>query len=262
VTGTVARIVFENGVAISASNGQFEVDWGESNLPEQDRSWLINGWGQILPALQAGDLVLHASSVAVNSSGCLVVGSSGAGKSTTIVALAQAGHRPLTDEVGVMAGPTLDNPSLAAELRPFPRAINLTEQTLDFLNLDADAWLQLQSNPAKGMIPGPEVLPKLYPIQLIFELRLSGVVIGVESRKLSRLEAMAVAIEHSNYQGFSTALLGQKRYMGLLTALVEKIPIVRISRPENEDSLDAVLAAIETAVEDHRALTTDGFMRS
>lgn len=60
---------------------------------------MILGPGLRLVLAQQGHLVVHASAAVVRGDAVAFAGSSGAGKSTTVAALARAGHRVLADDV-------------------------------------------------------------------------------------------------------------------------------------------------------------------
>jgi hypothetical protein len=90
----IARFLLTNGDAIVYQAGP--------NAQPGDIAAFVTGAAFGVLLHQRGLMVLHASSVKVNGSAALFMGSSGAGKSTLAAALAQRGYPIVTDDFCVV----------------------------------------------------------------------------------------------------------------------------------------------------------------
>jgi hypothetical protein len=242
----IARISFEEG-SLEVENGEIRTEWRKS-LSAEDKSWLTDGWGRVLAGLQEGHLVLHGSGAVVGGFGCVTVGYSGAGKSTTLVALRNHGNTPLVDEVCILDGQGLRQPQPELLIRPFKRSISITKSTIGLLDLPGEDWRELSTNPSKGLIPGPDASTLPIALDVMFELVKSDQVDAPRAHELSNMDALSVLLLHSHYQGFSREILGDDAYLKMLSALVSKVPVIRIERPTAKNSVSEVVDLIESLV--------------
>jgi hypothetical protein len=147
-----SEVIFSR-VASSPSAASLRVDnrlgslAGVENIPPS----LVFEWSIASTLMQVQSHVLfHAGAVAARGQGILVVGDSGHGKTTLVLALLRRGFRFLSDDVGAIERTT-------GRLAPFPRSLLLRPGTLQrtgFTLLQDPPWLG-----AKQFVDIEDVLP-------------------------------------------------------------------------------------------------------
>jgi hypothetical protein len=201
--------------------------------------WIVQGWGVTLAMLQRGLLSLHAAVVDVDGEVVAIAGDRGAGKSTTVAALAQRGHAALCDDVALV-----EFREEGAWTTPYWRAVHLLEDAARRLGLDYDDLPPLGPDRGKGAWlpddPGAE-RRRLDRIVVLVAADVDGLKVRDETGA-ARLAALA---EHTGRDGIAPMILGEAQYFAQVSRLADSVPVTVIRRPADADTLAEVVAAIE-----------------
>jgi hypothetical protein len=193
---------------------------------------------------------LHASAVAVAGRAILLVGSSGAGKSTTAAALAQRGLAVLTDDVA----PLVEQRDVFLVQPGLPRLLLLPE-TLRSVGRVADsspglspAWDKLAVGPAAhGFAFCPEPLP-LGGIYLLGDRQAN--VSTPTLQPLTGAEALIQVAANSYLFRLLSPTMRAEEFT-FLSRVLRQVPVRLVRRPDDTDRLDALCDVI---LEDCRSL--------
>ena len=177
---------------------------------------------------QRNMLVLHASSVRIDGSGVAFLGASGAGKSLIAGALCARGHSLVTDDVAPVrlfpAPPRVYPGYPMIKMNPYESAmLGFPDQTNKLLHDKEQKYGCSVSN-------GFSILP--CPLSHIFVLAVAE---GRMIQRLSPREAFIQLIPHSPPAIWD--LLPDQHHFYCLGALIEKVPIFKLTR---EDCLEAL----------------------
>jgi hypothetical protein len=162
-----------------------------------------------------GDLVLHASAVAVGGSAVVFCGPTGRGKSTLALALGEAGH------------PVLGEDGVAIDLEPggpvaYPGARGIRMRSL---GADGSRRTDLVGDPAPGE-------PPPCPVAAVVLLGERGEGLSIEPLSAARALALLTPnLTHSGSRGAIAAAFGR------LARLLGVVPAFRASLPEDLNSL-------------------------
>lgn len=232
----VARYRVRSGISIV-------VDRDPHAAASDVRSFLL---GTVLTALmqQRGSLVLHAGFAVGPAGAVLVAGRSGRGKSTTLAALSRLGYEVPADDLTALTFRSDTEPVASAA---FPR-LGLWGDALARLGEETSAWPRVSSRREKFSIAIPPAVPdRVWPIAGVYVLRVwDEATVGV--RVLSdRQKFAAVCAQTRNLR--SVKGLGiEAAYFRLATRFAHQVPIARIFRPRDRDSVSAVAAIVESAL--------------
>ena len=204
-------------------------------------SWILQGWATTIAALQRGLLSLHAAALDVDGRTVALAGRRRAGKSTTAMALRRAGHRLLVDDVTLV-----DLAEAPPRILPFQRNVHLLRDAAEAVGVDFDAMGKLAGGRPKAAFLDEAPPTALRVLDLIVELRPRPDVESVDVQPVRGAERFAVLQHHTLRDGIAPRVLGRERYFDLLSRLASAVPMVRITRPAAEWSLDDVVAAIES----------------
>jgi hypothetical protein len=167
-----------------------------------------------------GDLVLHASAVAVDDRAVVFCGPTGRGKSTLALALGEAGN-PMLGEDGVAIDLEGGDPVA------FPGARGIRVRSLD---VDGSRRTDLIEDPAPGE-------PPPCPVAAVVLLGERGEELSIEPLPAARALALFTPnLTHSGGRGAIAAAFGR------LARLLGTVPAFRASLPEDLDSLPAAAA--------------------
>ncbi|MEL6531142.1 MAG: hypothetical protein AAFQ27_14360, partial [Pseudomonadota bacterium] len=202
---------------------------------------LGSGMGALL--MQRGHMVVHGNAIVLDAmdGAAICVGDSGAGKSTTAIAMMQRGFPILADDVCPI---TTDGLALSG----MPRA-KLWQSTADNLRIDTSSLEQLRADDAKFNLPlGSAHCPQGRKARAFFAL----VPEEVETVSVTPLSGTAsfLALRNNIYRADYLRPLGlEAEYLKQVATLAAETPFFRISRPANGFDIDAVLDAIFEAAE-------------
>ncbi len=233
---------FPNGFGMHVSDGRtIVIDPAAGVDAGDDASWVVQGWGVAMAAMQSGLLTLHAAAVRLGDETVCIAGHQGAGKSTTAMALMNRGHQLLVDDLCLL---TFDTGGKACVI-PFARNVHLLPDAAAALGVDFDALPRLAGARAKAAFrpDSPPTAPQ--PIDRIVVLTPGADEEAVTTHSITGAARAAVLHLHANRQGIAPAVMGRARYFDLLTRLSASVPVVEIRRPRDDWSLDQVVEAIE-----------------
>ncbi len=214
--GYVVRIAGLPALLVDRRGCRVMVEGGAATAPSDALVEALLGPGLIVPLALAGAFTLHASAVARDSRAALLLGESGAGKSTVARAAASAPpFAPLADDV-------LPCEASAAGLTALPHYPQLKL---------AGALQYAASRPAR------------VPVRAILVLAPDAVGGAVAIERLGRREAfLALAAHTVAARLFDAALL--ERHAAFCAAATEAVAVHRLAFPRRPDALPAMVAAI------------------
>ncbi len=242
VTPDEVAVHFQGGAALLVRGGnEAVVGWQpDPERPEDDPSWIVQGWAVTLAMLQRGDLSLHAATVEVNGEVVAVAGRRGAGKSTTSMALRKRGHQLLVDDVTL-----IEFRDHQAWTTPYSRNVHLLPDAASAVGLDFDSLRLLAGGRTKVGFRAEDPSDEPRRIDRIVVLAPSADATAVELSEPRGAQRVAVLMDHTRRDGIAPLVLGHDRYFELLTRLAVAAPIQVLSRPQEEWTLDEVVDAIE-----------------
>ncbi len=186
---------------------------------------------------QRGYLVMHASVAARGSTAIMVMGVSGAGKSTTLAALCARGWSMLSDDVTVLQR------SLAGEIQVLPGVpqVSLFEHTAQRLDMDVAGQPLYPWRRMKALIPSPApTSSEPVPLRTVFILELGS------GPTLEREKMLGAQRFGALYDGLYGPVLPSE-YAGILplhAAMTNQTTVFRLRRPSEPWSVDDVVAQI------------------
>lgn len=242
VNPTKALVRFAGGAGLLVEDGRrVTVQWQpDPDQPDDDPSWLIQGWAVTLAMLQRGDLSLHAATVEIGGEVVAIAGHRGAGKSTTSMGLRKRGHGLLVDDVTLIhfrAG--------QAWTTPYPRNVHLLPDAAEAVGLDFDALPMLAGGRTKVAFRAEEPSQEPRRIDRIIVLAPGPAVTEVTLEEARGGQRLAALIGHTRRDGIAPLVLGQARYFDLLAQLANTTPVHVLRRPRADWTLDEVLDLIE-----------------
>lgn len=210
--------------------------------PEADdadlRAFLFSStWGALLH--QRGVLLLHASAVHMPSGAVAVSGKSGAGKSTLLTSLLGRGYPLLADDKVAV----VQDGAQPIVIQGHP-TIRLWADALERLGTASDGLPRLREGFDKFLYRVERMHPEPSPFRALFILAPSA----REDIAIERLDPMAAydAVLRSVYRRKLIKGFGmEKAHFGRITALATAIPVYRIQRPQDGDTVAAITDAIE-----------------
>ncbi len=238
-----ALVSFQGIGRILVSGGDTVVVSVDPAAEEDDGtpSWILQGWATTIAALQRGLLSLHAAALDVDGRTIALAGRRRAGKSTTAMALRRAGHRLLVDDVTLV-----DLGGAAPRILPFQRNVHLLRDAAEAVGVDFDAMGKLAGGRPKAAFLDEAPPSAARALDLIVELRPLPDATSLTIDPVRGAERFAVLQRHTLRDGIAPRILGRDRYFDLLSRLASAVPMVRVTRPAAEWSLDDVVAAIES----------------
>ncbi|MBI1350210.1 MAG: hypothetical protein GC156_03745 [Actinomycetales bacterium] len=235
---------FPQGALLVEDGTTATVDWpGGSDVP----SWVIESWAVSLAMVQRGNLCLHASVVAVGDRVVAIAGDSGAGKSTTVLALEARGHRLLTDDVAIV-----DLRPDGPWVLPYQRSVHLLPDAAAALDVDFADLAPLADFPEKSAYHPAAPPTDPLPIHAVVLLVPNEGIEMPRVRELRGVEKVQSTMVHAGRPVTSPAIMGEERYFAALTELAARTPVYLLERPEGAWTLDEVCTAIESVAAEKR----------
>lgn len=232
--------------------GRFHVSGGSEiaierwGTDQQVRAFLF---GSTMGALlhQRRYLTLHASSVLHGSTALLIAGNSGVGKSTTLAALTDRGHRMIADDKTVLY---LEEGRLVTV--PGYPTVRLWRDALEAAGRDAVGLDKVDENYDKHLWRAPELHDASAEIGGVFLLRKAR----VDDVAVHRVDGIAAfrRILAATYRRRMVRGLGvQDTHFELAATLAGQVPVHVVLRPPERDTVTAVVETIlATAGAPHR----------
>jgi hypothetical protein len=224
-----ARFLVESG-------GRVTVDRADSADDETVAAQFLS---QVLPAVmrQRGHVVLHADAVVLpNAAAIAISGGSGAGKTTTTMALLARGAAHLADDA-VVVQPASDGGVTAL---PGPGRLHLDDDAASRLGIDTGALPRYPLRQAKAVVEVPASARSATALVALFVINQHPGP-DVRVRRVQGVDAFAL-IQDCIYG----PLLSEEhaRVFPLLASLADSVAVYVVDRPDNRWTAEEVAAAI------------------
>jgi len=213
--------------------------------PEGDeadvRAFLFSStWGALLH--QRGLLVLHASAVHTPAGAVAVAGKSGAGKSTTLARLLERGHILLADDKVAV----IQEDGRPMVVPGYP-TVRLWRDARERMGAPADGLPRLRADLEKYLFRADEIRAEPSPLRALFCLDARSVS-EVQVERMEGVEAFQ-AVYRSTYRNRLVAGFGMREaHFRRVSALAAVVPVFQVARPHGEDTVGALVEAVEAAV--------------
>lgn len=242
VTPTQALVRLGGGAAVLVENGRsVTVDWRpDPDSPDDDPSWIVQGWAVTLAMLQRGDLSLHAATVRIGDEVVAIAGHRGAGKSTTSMALRQRGHALLIDDVTL-----IEFRDGEAWTTPYSRNVHLLADAAEALGVNFKALPMLAGGRNKVAFRAEDPPEEPQRIDRIVVLAPGADVAEVTLQEAHGGQRLSALLAHTRRDGIAPLVLGQERYFDLMAKLSKSCPVYVLRRPREGWTMDDVLDLIE-----------------
>lgn len=204
---------------------------------------LSNAFSAIL--YQRNFIPLHASGIFHKDGVVLFCGNSGAGKSTVVSSLQQKGYQVFTDDVCVLQ-PQQDN---SIKVLPSYPMIKLWEDS--FSKIGITDWKDKRR--LREHLPkyaqyyhnqfdiAPQKVNKLFVLDNSYRNT-----IDIEIKQLNALEAFDI-VEKNSYRQLQMIMMKKRQlHFRQITHLVNGLPVFLCKRPEYGNTLETLIATIET----------------
>ena len=189
---------------------------------------------------QRGVITFHACAVETGAGAVLFAGRSGSGKSSLLAALVERGYAMLADDAAGVAPASNGRP---VALPALPR-LKLWADTLDALAWRGRARGKVREEMEKYLVPEERFRnePQVVRAVCILESRRQE---GIEVEALPVAAAFRQLWAHTYYKRRLHGLGQQPAHFRTLTAMVERLPIMKVTRPAHPFLLDALADRIE-----------------
>lgn len=190
--------------------------------------------------LQRGMMPLHASAVEIDGRAVAFTGASGAGKSTLALALQRREHAVLCDDLCGIGEDRIISPGVVR--------LKLWQASLDHAGEDSAPLEPVAPGDAKFHLPpGAPVADRAVPLAAIVALQWSeDCCVTVET--LRGIDA-AQAIVRNTFRGVLIEPMGiAPAHLARCVEIARTIPILRLSRAQRFDQLDAAVDALIAAL--------------
>jgi len=222
--------------------GRFWVERGErvvvdAGPEDQPVPWLHSTVGAFVLA-QQGRFALHANVVEINGVAIAICGRRGAGKSTTSLALAQAGHRLITDDVA-----TLDFDGRGVVHPPAGRPVHVHTDTAARLGLSIADATPVTGDPGKLALANPAG----DPVRVRAIVALGVTTDAGRSMELKPLSP-AAGLRATHRQTYRRSVLDQvwqTELFGWAAAVADRVPVWTLSRPADVWTVEVVCVTLE-----------------
>ncbi len=215
-----------------------------ADMKEVRLFFLSNAMAAILYQRQM--IPMHASAIYDNDGIVLFLGDSGAGKSTTVASLQAKGYRIFSDDVCVPV-PTPDGISAYAA---YPM-MKLWKDSFDLANIgDYEEELRIRPTMDKyGKLFNESFDTRPMRIKRIFVLEKEDTG-HLETRQVMGIQAFKYLQNYAYRLQYIEGMGVLKDYFQVISLLSNQIPTTVITRPNEVDTLDTILAYIENLLEE------------
>lgn len=183
--------------------------------------------------------VFHGSAATNGRQTLLLLGSSGAGKSTTVAALQQKGWQIQTDDIAALASKNGDDHILPG----LPR-IKLNTESLDALSLKADSGTLIDAQRQKFAVPF-HPSETCSPLTAIIFLSFGD---HLQLLPLNYHQSLQLLLRHVYRPVFLEWPGDGQRYLNTATRLCKQLPCIVFQRPRNSRDIKASIDALEQAM--------------
>ena len=202
---------------------------------------------------QIGWIPLHASGVRFQEGVVLLMGISGAGKSTAASLLDQMGYSIFSDDICVIKNVGETGRDLVTSSYPMSRHLD------DSIDLLDNAERYNRANPVRK--PLPKYGNYFHDKFVMEDLPLIGIVhlgihniMKVEMKNVSSFAQRVLSLYHHVYRkGHLEGMGGREEVFKKLTSLAKKYPVVQVNRPIGQEFTESFIETIRKEIELHSA---------
>jgi hypothetical protein len=213
----------------------------ERHVSDAAVSVWLHGTAAALLLAQRGRFALHASVVDVGGVGLAVAGQRRAGKSTTVLRLAQSGHTLVTDDVSPI------DSRAPVTVHPFDRPLHVLPRTATALGVDIVGARPIAADHPKLALPVSATGPiELAAIAVLRPLPHARTVDAVKVRGAEAHRLVAANI----YRRYLMAELRHNDMFACAATIAERVPVYLVTRPAEEWTVDTVAHTAECLVTD------------
>ena len=235
----IASYLVEGGETIT-----IEVE-GDADLNEVRLFCLSNAFAALLH--QRGQIPLHAAAFIHENELVLIIGESGAGKSTTLAAMVSKGYGPFTDDVCVPYYDNQDKCWYAYSSYPMMKYWADTFTKVEISK--ADEGRKLRSAFDKyGIFFHEKFIPEALKIKLIILLEIDSRQEEVCFRALTGIESFEKIHEQAYRKEYLEYESMLKDHFIQSAEIAKSIKALLVSRPNNIDSVSAIVNCIESVL--------------
>ena len=235
----------------SAFDGAFLIDKSRCSIrvfvaDRRDPAWLDVFVRRVLPriAILFGATAIHSAAAAIDGRGLMLLGESGAGKSTTSAALGAAGWDVLSDDISIVWHP--DAPKVA----PATTGMCVWPDSRLALGLDDAQCVAMPGYPGKmRFVPGNESNTALVPLDaLVFLERGEGDAPAISP--ISGAEAMTRAShQRIRFNPADPVATEMQATFAALWRIASITPCYRLSAPRDYGALPSVVELLRATLE-------------
>ena len=218
------------------SEVEYSVDSGA------DEGWVrlyLNGQVTVALLHQRGIITFHASSFVHAGIGVMVLGESGAGKSSLTASFSLGGAGFLTDDVT----PVLFQGSQPV-IRSLQESIRIRKNTADQLNVSSVLLSEAETGTGKQYVNVGRVGDGIFPLGVILKIEIGDVLKPVFDNPSPVKKFSLLRSEICMSEILAGMPETEAAYLHQLVQMIEKVPFVRVVRPE-----DIRIAGLHEAVE-------------
>ncbi len=199
----------------------------EPHMPRDDVAIFLLGTVLGILLHQRGQVVLHASAVAVNGKAVLFCGKSGAGKSTMAAALGQGGQPCVADDLCRITLRGDGEPIVHSD----GRQLKLWAQTIDQLQLAPRSRVRVRRELEKYYVEHGGAVEAPLPIAAVYALREARPPHAAGIQRMSVLDG-ANAVRRHAYRGVLVERMRQReQYFRVATAVARSGNVYHLTRP-------------------------------
>lgn len=203
---------------------------------------MLVGTAAALVLHQRGVLPLHASGIQTPAGAVLFMGHSGAGKSTLLNAFVRRGYRMVSED---LAAVRLDDDGYPW-VSPGVQVTKLWADSAAALGQSTDSLRRVRPELEKFVVPVPtaQLAQEQLPVLAVYALSTHQKpdLLIEERRDVRKFNAL---LDHT-WQKLVVKRMGlHAHHFKLAAAVANKVPIVRVCRPEGHFALDALLDSLE-----------------
>lgn len=231
-TPHAGKLLVEKGQSIHYEKSQQDLNLIRAHL-------ISSGIAAILS--QRSQLIIHGNALVYEDQSFIIMGRSGAGKSTTTAALLQQGARILAEDIALLS---FDEAGLAWII-PGQIHHKLTEDTTELLHIDScSAVFTSPLTQKKFITPSPaQICLEKKLLDHVFFLQHSNT-LNVQIQCLPSLQTlMAIRVNSYAYR-YIQGIRQLPRYFEQITTLAQQVPCYHLQRPAKTNSLTQVVDTI------------------